>query len=287
MTTKTTIESRDMPMEGNRETKSLINLKIRKHSDEKVEENKRSKQNIKQPSTNPSIYYQTEETLILDENMSANNDMAAALIKAFKNEEVKSILYGHCKNMIDETKIELELKITKEVEKIERTTSDQEERIVALEKMANDFEQQKRNQNVIVRGLKLSEDYTESIVKMMNIGMKITANSTDIKYVLKLNLKNEDSGTASVKVCFHDQRLRDEVYGRRLQLKGTNVYVSEDLTIQTSALAYAARQYAKSSANTTTWTMNGQVYLKDEENAKPRQINKIADLKKAPPTREF
>ena len=269
-------------MEGRGGTQSLTNIKIRKHSEEKVAENKRAKQTEIQLTTDPSIYYQTNEVSESIENMSSKNDMATALIEAFKNEEVKQILYGYCNNMIEDTKNKLETKINKEVQKIDTKTTDLEERIVALEKLADDCEQKSRSHNVIVRGLKVSEDYTKSIVNMMNQGLGISANSQDIKFIIKLTLKNEAEGTASVKVSYHDRRLRDEVYGRRLKLKGTNVFISEDLTITKSGLAFEARKYAREIPNVSTWTMDGQIYIKDAENAKPRAIHKKSELKPAP-----
>ena len=282
-----------------RSTKSLSNIKIRKHSEEEESENKRPKPDA---INKPSVYFQTKETISTtstneelssetpsSEIMSAKNDMTSALIEAFKNKDVIDILHGYCTNVIEETKKELETKITTEVEKINITTADLEERTTKLESMAEEFEQQKRNHNVIVRGLRTCDDYTQSIVNMTNQGLGITANAQDIKFIIKLTLKNEAPGTSSVKVSFHDKRLRDEIYGRRLKLKGTDVFVSEDSTLSKSGLAFAARQYARENSKVTTWTMDGQVYIKDEEEAKPRAIYKQADLKPAPlsTTRQF
>ena len=143
----------------------------------------KEKQTEIQLTTDPSVYYQTNETSSIV-NMSGKKDMATALIEAFKNSEVKEILYRYCNNMIKDTKIELETKITKEVEKIDIKTTDLEERIVTLEKMKNNCEQRGRDHSVIVRGLKISDDYIESIVKMMQTGQNISANAADIKYVI-------------------------------------------------------------------------------------------------------
>ena len=281
-----------------RETKSLSNIKVRKHSAEEVIENKRPKPEIK---IKPSEYYQTQETIensssSSDESsnesqtkMAEKNDMTQALIEAFKNKDVKEILHGYCNSVIAETKKEIETLITSEVNKINTKTEDHEDRLLSLEAMADEFDQQKRNHNVIIRGLKTCDDYTKSIENMMNIGQEITANTSDIKYVIKLTMKNEKPGTSSVKVCFHNRRLRDEVYGRRLKLKGTDVFVSEDLTQAKSGLAFTARQYARDTPGVTTWTMDGQIYIKDNEESKPRIIHRPADLKPAPapPTRSF
>ena len=104
-------------------TKSLSNLKVRKHSEEEVTENKRPKPEL---SDKPSVYYQTLESSSTSstneetpsetssknstENMASKNDMTTALIDAFKHKDVIEILHGYCTNAIEETKQELETK---------------------------------------------------------------------------------------------------------------------------------------------------------------------------------
>ena len=58
-------------------------------------------------------------------------------------------------------------------------------------------------------------------------------------------LKNDDDGTDYYKINFFAKRQRDEIYAKRTHFKGTNIYLSEDLTIKKSCLAYEARQYAR------------------------------------------
>lgn len=125
----------------------------------------------------------------------------------------------------------------------------------------------------------------ESIVNMMRDGQGIQANANDIKFAIKITLKNEKNGTESIKVSFYDRRLRDEVYGRRLKLKGTDVFISEDLTVKKSSLAYAAREYVRAHEKTSTWTMDGNILLKDSEDDKPRIIHNVTELKPAEPTK--
>ena len=89
---------------------------------------------------------------------------------------------------------------------------------------------------------------------------------------------NDKPGTESHKVAFHDRRLRDEIYSRRLSLKGMDVFISEDLTLKKSSLAYEARQYVRTTKDTSTWTIDGIIYLKDGEDEKPRIITNVHDL---------
>ena len=86
-----------------------------------------------------------------------------------------------------------------------------------------------------------------------------------------------------LKVSFFDHHLRDAVYARRMKLKGTDVFLSEDLTLKKSALAYEAREYARKYQNVTTWTVDGNIFLKDSMEAKPHVIHSPDDLNPAVP----
>ena len=99
-----------------------------------------------------------------------------------------------------------------------------------------------------------------------------------------MSLKNERDDTISIKAAFFEQRLRDEIYSRRLQLRGTNIFIGEDLTQKKATLAYEARQYVKTTTNASTWTTDGVQFLKDKMDAKPRVIHNASDLKPEDPT---
>ena len=174
-------------------------------------------------------------------------------------------------------------KTSEKMVKIEEEHEKHEDRIVALENMADDFEQSKRACNIVVRGLMQTEDTKAVVVNMLKEGLGLNANENDIRYAIKIAVKHETPGTNTVKVAFYDARLREDVYSRRLKLKGTNVFISEDLTLKKSALAYQAREYARSSPNATTWTSDGQIFLKDSIDGKPRIVKKANDLRPADP----
>ena len=151
--------------------------------------------------------------------------------------------------------------------------------------MADEFEQFKQNSNIVVRGLNINGDPKTNLINMITSGLGIHVTERDIKFLIKLTLKNEREGTTSVKVALFDQRLRDEIYASRLKLKGFNVYIGEDLTQKKSTLAYEARQYAKSTENATTWSTDGTIFQKDSADAKPCAIHNKADLKPEDPNR--
>ena len=169
-------------------------------------------------------------------------------------------------------------KTDKKIERIEDTTIEHEHRITALETMADEFDQQKRSNNIVVRGLKQHTDPKTSAIEMITSALGIHVTENDIKYAVKITLKNEKKSTDSMKIAFFETRLRDEVYARRTKLKGTEIYISEDLTLKKSNLPYEARQYTREHPNSTTWTSEGSIFIKDAINDKPRLVRCIADL---------
>ena len=179
-----------------------------------------------------------------------------------------------CSALIDSAIKKTEVK----VDKLEEVTIEHDKRLTTLEKMADDFDQSKRSCNIVIRGLCKEIEPLIAVTNMVTTALGIHITQNNIKYLVKLNLKNEKENTVSAKVAFFDQRLRDEIYSRRLKLKGTSIYISEDLTQKKSSLAYEARQHVKNTQNTSTWTVDGTVFLKDSLDGKPRAIHDVKDI---------
>ena len=182
-----------------------------------------------------------------------------------------------CNLLVESAVAKSEVKVSKIDEKV----TDHDKRITTLEIMADDYEQSKRGNNIIVRGLQPKTNPKEGVVNMIVAGLGIHATEADIKYSIKIDLKNEKPGTESMRVAFFDQKMRDDVYARRTTLKGTQVYISEDLTMKRSSLAFEARQHARNFPNCTTWTLQGTIFMKDSIDSKPRVIHRIEDLEPA------
>ena len=73
--------------------------------------------------------------------------------------------------------------------------------------MADDFEQKKRNKNIIVRGLKPNENTKTRVINMITTGLGKHITEKDIKYSIKLALKKEREGTETMKIAFYDTHL--------------------------------------------------------------------------------
>ena len=144
--------------------------------------------------------------------------------------------------------------------------------------MADDSEQDRRACHLIVRGIKKSDEPKITITNILAEKTNSTLTQDDLKFVIKLTTTDAAPDTETYKIGFHERRKRDEIFARRTKLKGTDTYISEDLTIRRSKLAYEARRRTKEIAGSSTWTHDGKIYFKDSHNSKPRAITCVIDL---------
>ena len=71
---------------------------------------------------------------------------------------------------------------------------------------------------------------------------------------------------------------RDVMMGRK-NLKGTRIYVNEQLTPKNAALFKKARDLRKHGNIESTWTYNGKVFLKKSQSTSPKEIKLEEDLR--------
>jgi len=215
---------------------------------------------------------------------SLDESLGAALIRAFDREDVRdkfaNIFTDKCQIMIDESTKLTNIKIDEVIE----TAQEQNNRIVHLERMADDAEQDRRGTNLIIKGIKPTDTPKLSIANIITTKIGIATEEDEIKFAVKINNhRAEEEHTDSYKFCFFERKKRDIVYANRMKLRHTKTYLSEDLTMNRSKLSFETRTYAKSLKAASTWTTDGKIYLKDAEDARPRVIYTSADLKPQDP----
>lgn len=235
--------------------------RIRKRSDERLEENKKQRRSDS------------------DENIMDPASINEAVKNAFENPELISKFTNQfalqCSTLIQKS-----LKVTNEkVEVLEQTTLDNRRRIDDLEAITDEFEQHQRANNIIVRGIASNDNSKRVIANILTAKTGITVKENDMKFAIKLLTKGDNtSGLESYKVCFFDKKLRDMLYVRRMGFKGTNTYISEDLTLKRSNLAYMTRDYVRKHEGASSWTIDGKVFMKMSPEEKPRLIKFPSDL---------
>ena len=153
-----------------------------------------------------------------------------------------------------------------------------DDRIAAIEIQNDETEQDRRSRNLIIKGLPKSDNPKTTISSEIKHRLDVDIKTEDIKYAIPI--ENTTDHSTSYKINFYEQKIRDQVYSNRMLLKGSKIYINEDLTIKRSKLAFDARQHIKSVPGANTWTQDGKVFVKYSPSAKPRAILTSADLKK-------
>ena len=121
-----------------------------------------------------------------------------------------------------------------------------------------------------------TENTTDKILAIINNEMcpDMPVHRDQIERSHRLGPKMDKSGKPhqrAIIIQFASEKMRDDVYRARFQLKNHNasacnkVFVNEDLTATRGALAYHTRQLKKAGHITDCWTTTGKVLIKTKD----------------------
>lgn len=88
--------------------------------------------------------------------------------------------------------------------------------------------------NIIIFGLKASNsiaDITHAFIQMTNQMLHIDVKEEDISKIYQLKQKNPDN-IGPIKVGLYDFKLKSTIVNARTQLKGSNIFINEDLPLE-------------------------------------------------------
>ena len=162
----------------------------------------------------------------------------------------------------------------------DETTKKLEGKVAKLEFEADKVEQYSRRANLRFSGLPEteSENTTDKLLELINNEMcpDTPVHKEQVERSHRLGPKMDKNGKPrhthrAIIVRFASEKVRDDVYRARFQLKDRNasarnkVYVNEDLTATRGAIAYHARQLKKAGHITDCWTTAGKVLIKTKD----------------------
>ena len=194
-------------------------------------------------------------------------------------------------------------------EEIQRLTSRQDNIEKVQEEVAKDIVHLKRQKDKLTAvSCQMSEklDFLEQKTKnktlrFVDIPDKQEENTLDemtnfVTSILKVALRIEEIescyriGKFSADVSrpiiliLQNETKKKEIYRARLKLKDARkkgsqpIFINEDLTSVRSLLAQKARQEVKLKKIHSTWTLDGEIYVKQNQDDKPRKIRSIKDI---------
>lgn len=169
-----------------------------------------------------------------------------------------------------------------------------------LKMSVNILEQASRKCNVVISGVKETfaertteasdgdttpvntrEDTVRTVCTLLGEACNITVSPSDIQFATRLKSKRE--GPRPLLVGFFSPALRSSVMSARkpkqtLSFRGSSFYVNDHLTQFNAGLSRNARTLVKQGHAHSTWTRDGQVFIKWTATDRPNLIRCDADL---------
>ncbi|XP_063970662.1 uncharacterized protein LOC135157761 [Lytechinus pictus] len=183
--------------------------------------------------------------------------------------------------------LELEMKANAqaaEIEKLREREEAAQQSILALQVKTDDMEQYSRRKNIRIYGIEEKEgESTDEVVGNVakRMGVEISLSDIDRSHRLgpvKAAGAAERSGSRPIIVKFASQNAKFKFVRGRPSLKGSSIYLNEDLTQRRQKLYHAARHAGKVEK---VWAVDGRIYagLKDSAGGlKKKLITDIRDI---------
>ena len=143
-------------------------------------------------------------------------------------------------------------------------------RVTALEEKTDDLEQYSRRNTVRIRGIpEALNENTDGLVKDMAARkLDVQLSTHDVVRSHRIGRKNPEKETPrDIIVRFTTHNTKVDVMRNARKLKGTQLFVNEDLTKVRSTIAWEARTLKRQNKVADTWTRDGTVFVKVGENS--------------------
>ena len=175
----------------------------------------------------------------------------------------------------------------KQISDLMTDVSNQKLVIKRLTQQSTTNDRQTRLNNLVVTGI----DGDHAAIKEKFI----TLAAEKLDFVLKgtdfevTPLRKNASGPSKALLAFSNIWSRKSIFDRRLKLRGTEVFLAEDLSKESAAVFYQARQLKKKGTISNTWTKDGSVFVLLSPDLDAVQVTSAEELKAltaAPPTQQ-
>ncbi len=172
----------------------------------------------------------------------------------------------------------------REVAYLTKTLSEKDSVISQLKSTIDQFEQDKKLNNIRIVGISESEQ-EDVLEKVLNVTNKLKLSNQikadDIMSACRMGRHSPDK-PRDVLVTFRSRERRDAVYHNKKSMPRNDaqpVFFNEDLTLHRGKLFYQARLKKKAGKLYATWTQNGTVMVKTDETANPHAVSTYTELK--------
>ena len=81
-----------------------------------------------------------------------------------------------------------------------------------------------------------------------------------------------------VLVKFGYNSVKKDIMSARKRLKGTDIYINDQLTKKNAEIEKKARIMRKDKMIHSSWTFNGRIFIKKTESSKKEEVKRLGDL---------
>ncbi len=221
---------------------------------------------------NPHFNYLTTESFMeIIKSPEYTNVITAAI------EPIVSRLEKRIENL--ESKLEKTNKVVRnqalEINKLKKDVLALTETSDNLQKDVYTHKRNERLKNLRVAGIKGSEnDIKTSFIALAREKLEVDLQDDE------LSVRKTGKDTAPAQLLFTNIWKRNMCFQKKTKLRGTDTYLSEDLTPEDAKVFYEARKLRKEGKIAATWTNRNAVFVKTVETSIPMAVTNLDNLKK-------
>ena len=158
-----------------------------------------------------------------------------------------------------------------------------ENRVVLIESSHDALQQYGRRNNLVIFGIpdSVQDSDLESTVTSILSDTDVNVESREVEECQRIGKSNNGSKKTMIRFVnrkYCKKALRNKKQLERIDLKkhylvsGTRIFINENLTIKKEHLTFNCKQLKKRNYIFSTFTKNGTVYIKQNENSRPLVI---------------
>ena len=202
-----------------------------------------------------------------------------------KSQSFLSDKYDNQKKTMDNL-VKKNVKIEQEMNNILHDNIEKIKKIEVLENELNHLEQYGRWDMLTLKGIpkhagESTDDVMINVAKMLEVDLSVS--DIDISH------RTSKNAHAGIIIKFNSRRKRNEIYGKRKNLKDKTVkelgfdsenkiYINESLTQKNGDLLKNTRKLKESKQLKHIWTKNGSIFVRETDDADTYNIKSITDI---------
>ena len=196
--------------------------------------------------------------------MPIEDDLTGMIIAAMMSEKVSNHWINKLNESIDKKIAEKIRPLKTDIEKIKTENVDRDNAISRIEVTLDDQEMMKRDKNVIVEGMtgETKEEVAQQLNDLLDLDPQILPSDIENTYKLKPKSDRNNTAKSKTKIIFKEKISKTEVIKAKPNLKGKDVWISDDLTTHRSGVAFAVRQAKRAGKIEKCWVHEGKIFSK-------------------------